>query len=110
VLRLGSIPGLVRQAIEAPLHFVGDRLWRAGSGADLAPGEGAIVDDGLGKAALYRDDEGELHRLSARCTHLACIVRWNEADRTWDCPCHGSRFAATGEVRHGPASKPLAGK
>jgi Rieske Fe-S protein len=104
---LGSIPGLIRQAIEAPFHFVADRLRREGSEIDLAPGQGTVVDSGLGKTAIYRDPEGELHELSARCTHLACIVRWNEADLTWDCPCHGSRFDATGAVLKGPASRPL---
>ena len=103
----GALIGLVRNAPGAALHFVGDRLRRRGSDVDLAPGEGAIVDSGLGKAALYRDEGGELHALSARCTHLGCLVRWNAADGTWDCPCHGSRFSPTGEVDEGPATKPL---
>lgn len=109
---LGSIPALVRQTIEAPFHFVADRIRRSGDAGStrLEPGEGAIVDDGLGKTALYRDDAGELHELSARCTHLSCLVRWNPAEATWDCPCHGSRYAATGEVLHGPATRPLAPK
>ena len=66
-----------------------------------------MVGAGLGQRAVYRDDEGNLHALSARCTHLGCIVNWNSAERTWDCPCHGSRFAARGEVIMGPAVNPL---
>ena len=88
------------------VHLLGDRLRRAGK-PELAPGEGAVVDDGIGKRAHYRDADGTLHDLSARCTHLGCIVSWNSGDRTWDCPCHGSRFAATGEVIEGPATKAL---
>ena len=71
-------------------------------------GSGAIVRDGAEKIAAYRDDTGKLHRLSANCTHLGCIVHWNSTDKEWDCPCHGSRFAANGEVVNGPAIAPLA--
>ena len=74
------------------------------------PGEGLIVGSGREQHAVYRDDDGEVHRLSARCTHLGCIVAWNDAERTWDCPCHGSRFGPTGEVIQGPAVSPLARK
>jgi glycine/D-amino acid oxidase-like deaminating enzyme/nitrite reductase/ring-hydroxylating ferredoxin subunit len=104
-----SARSLVLHNGESGLRFVADRaLRRSGSGA-LRRGEGRVVGAGLGQAAVYRDDAGELHRLSARCTHLGCIVRWNAAERSWDCPCHGSRFApATGEVLHGPAVSPLA--
>jgi Rieske Fe-S protein len=92
---------------DSGLHFFADRARRTGSADDLAPGEGSVVADGLGQKAVYRDDDGVLHAVSARCTHLGCIVRWNGAERTWDCPCHGSRFEATGEVANGPATKPL---
>ena len=91
------------------LRFVGDRVRGRGSVDEIAPGEGRIVGAGLGQRAAYRDDDGTLHELSARCTHLGCIVNWNSAERTWDCPCHGSRFAATGEVIEGPAVRPLTG-
>lgn len=57
--------------------------------------------------ALYRDGEGELHAVSSVCTHKGCDVEWNERDKVWDCPCHGSRFALAGEVINGPAVKPL---
>lgn len=74
---------------------------------EIAPGTGAIVREGLAKVAVYRDDEGLFHRLSAVCPHLGCIVHWNASEKTWDCPCHGSRFAACGEVLVGPANVPL---
>ncbi|MBK6764236.1 MAG: FAD-dependent oxidoreductase [Micrococcales bacterium] len=76
--------------------------------ADLAPGESAIVRDGLSQVAVHRDDSGDLHSVSARCTHLGCTVRWNPGERSWDCPCHGSRFDPTGRVLQGPAVEALA--
>jgi glycine/D-amino acid oxidase-like deaminating enzyme/nitrite reductase/ring-hydroxylating ferredoxin subunit len=74
---------------------------------ELTPGDGAIVRIGLKQYAVRRDDDGTLHALSARCTHLGCIVGWNGADRAWECPCHGSRFAADGTVVQGPATADL---
>ncbi|GHF82442.1 FAD-dependent oxidoreductase [Deinococcus ficus] len=76
--------------------------------ADLGPGEGVVVRRGLQKIAVYRDEAGALHPRSAVCTHLGCVVHWNSSERSWDCPCHGSRFAPSGEVLHGPAPEPLA--
>lgn len=74
----------------------------------LARGEGMLVRDARGQhIAAYRDDTGHLHRLSAICRHRGCIVRWNAAGRTWDCPCHGSRYECTGAVRAGPTVHPL---
>lgn len=70
---------------------------------DLPPGEAAILRDGLGQVAVYRDEHGAVHSVSARCTHMGCTVRWNDAERSWDCPCHGSRFDVTGQVLEGPA-------
>jgi len=78
-----------------------------GSAADLAPGTGAVVQRGAAKVAVFRDDSGAVHERSAVCTHLGCVVRWNTEERSWDCPCHGSRFAPTGEVLNGPAPAPL---
>lgn len=73
----------------------------------LGPGEGTIIRAGAKQYAVYRDDEGTLHTLSARCTHLGCIVGWNPADRAWECPCHGSRFTAEGTLVQGPATLDL---
>jgi glycine/D-amino acid oxidase-like deaminating enzyme/nitrite reductase/ring-hydroxylating ferredoxin subunit len=74
---------------------------------DIPPGEGVVVQRGLHKVAVCRDDEGRLHECSAVCTHLGCIVNWNGAEKTWDCPCHGSRFGPDGTVLNGPALKDL---
>ena len=68
---------------------------------------GAVVRDGLVKLAVYRDSSGTLHQLSATCPHLGCVVEWNAAEKTWDCPCHGSRFDCVGHVLNGPATKDL---
>nr|WP_255726842.1 FAD-dependent oxidoreductase [Sporosarcina sp. ACRSM] len=74
---------------------------------DLSKGEGAVITlDGHRKGA-YKDDEGKLHIVDTTCTHIGCEVEWNNGERTWDCPCHGSRFSFTGEVIEGPAEKPL---
>jgi len=75
--------------------------------SEIGKGEGGIVVTGDHRVAVYRDQKGTVHALSAKCTHMGCTVKWNPGERTWDCPCHGSRFAPTGEVVNGPAAKPL---
>ena len=92
------------------LHFFRDRLQLPAGREEverLAPGEGTVARIGAKQYAVHRDDVGELHVLSARCTHLGCIVGWNNADRAWECPCHGSRFAADGTLVQGPATADL---
>jgi glycine/D-amino acid oxidase-like deaminating enzyme/nitrite reductase/ring-hydroxylating ferredoxin subunit len=69
----------------------------------IATGSGAVIRRGLKKVAVYRDTRGVLHEYSAVCPHLGCIVEWNSTERTWDCPCHGSRFDLSGKVVNGPA-------
>jgi glycine/D-amino acid oxidase-like deaminating enzyme/nitrite reductase/ring-hydroxylating ferredoxin subunit len=75
--------------------------------ATIKPGEGRVIRRGIHKVAAYRDDEGVLHERSAVCTHVKCIVGWNTAEKSWDCPCHGSRFDAYGKVVNGPAIEDL---
>ena len=69
---------------------------------------GAVIHRGSSKIAVCRDDTGKLHQCSAVCSHLGCIVSWNATERTWDCPCHGSRFNPDGKLLNGPALDPLA--
>lgn len=104
---LKSLPKAMLHNAEDGLNFFGDRLRRRSKVSDLAPGEGRIVGSGTGQKAVHRDNDGILHAVSARCTHLGCIVRWNAGEQTWDCPCHGSRFEPDGTVLTGPATRPL---
>ena len=113
-------PARKRLSVEAVKEFVTETLDVAaqyaklaptggdvGSGDEVAPGTGAVLQRGLQKVAAYRDAQGTLHEMSALCTHLQCVVRWNSLEESWDCPCHGSRFAPTGDVLTGPAIAPL---
>ncbi len=74
---------------------------------EIAMGQGKVVEVDNEKWAVFKDDKGQVHCQSALCTHMDCVVDWNDAEKSWDCPCHGSRFTATGEVIEGPAFEPL---
>lgn len=109
-----------RVTLRAAKEYAGENINVAGQFADyvtagdiksvdeLKPGQGAILREGLSKLAVYRDDHGSIHRRSAVCPHLGCVVSWNACERTWDCPCHGSKFTAEGRVYNGPANSDLA--
>ena len=87
----------------APVHVTGSRSGDVASIDQITPGDGAVIVESGRKIAVYRDERGELHRRSAVCPHLGCIVAWNPAASTWDCPCHGSRFDKLGAVINGPS-------
>ncbi len=96
--------------VDFPMHLVSDRVMppEARSLADIPPGEGKTVRVSGERLAVYRDPAGALHAVSSVCTHLGCLVKFNNAEKTWDCPCHGSRFSVDGAVLDGPATRPLA--
>jgi glycine/D-amino acid oxidase-like deaminating enzyme/nitrite reductase/ring-hydroxylating ferredoxin subunit len=100
---------LVKENASAGLRFFTQRLARGEKRApeELSPGEGALLTIGGLKRAVYKDDGGEVHVLSPVCRHLWCYVEWNEAERSWDCPCHGSRYTGEGRVIQGPAVEDL---
>jgi glycine/D-amino acid oxidase-like deaminating enzyme/nitrite reductase/ring-hydroxylating ferredoxin subunit len=106
---LRGVGTLLRESANATAQYA-DWLGRGdvGSVAEIPRGDGAVIRDGLRMIAVYRDDAGVCHARSATCTHLGGVVSWNAAEKTWDCPCHGSRFDALGRVVDGPANADLA--
>lgn len=103
----------MRENVDFPMHLLSDRLKRADADRfrEVGAGEGKIVRVGREKLAVFRDNDGSCHALSPVCTHMGCHVKWNNAEASWDCPCHGSRFdARTGEVLNGPATVGLQAK
>ena len=99
----------VKENVDYPYYMIRDRF--AGAEAKslraVKRGQGKVIERGGAKVAAYRDATGTVTLCSAICTHLGCTVGWNTAERTWDCPCHGSRFTPTGDVISGPAEAPL---
>ena len=105
----GSAWDYLKENADYPYYLIKSRLTasEAESLSVLAPGEGKILKLKGRKMAVYRDPAGQVRKRSAICTHMGCVVRWNSADTTWDCPCHGSRFRSDGSVISGPAETPL---
>ncbi len=104
-----SAENAVMENAKVAIHWVRDRIRHPQSEdfESLQPGEGCVRRVGVDNVAASRDEAGVLRTLSARCTHLGCIVSWNRAEQSWDCPCHGSRFDAAGHVIQGPATRDL---
>jgi glycine/D-amino acid oxidase-like deaminating enzyme/nitrite reductase/ring-hydroxylating ferredoxin subunit len=106
---LTSAHEVVKLGAKFATDLLGDRIRPPqGLTADsIPPGEARVLPDGVGKKGVYRDADGTLYAVSLRCTHLGCLLRFNAAERSWDCPCHGSRFGVDGAVLEGPAVHPL---
>jgi Rieske Fe-S protein len=103
-----SATAFIKAQADVAVRFIGDRLaCRPDRPENLGVGEGAVMRVGTENFAVARDNDGHLHAVSAVCTHLGCIVRWSSAERSWDCPCHGSRFDIDGRVLEGPATRDL---
>jgi glycine/D-amino acid oxidase-like deaminating enzyme/nitrite reductase/ring-hydroxylating ferredoxin subunit len=105
---LRTAPAYAKEAVRTAAQYAdwvlpGD----AKSAEDVPPDGGAVIKEGLAPVAVYREPDGTLHRMSAVCVHLGCIVRWNSTERSWDCPCHGSRYDRFGVVMNGPANSNL---
>jgi glycine/D-amino acid oxidase-like deaminating enzyme/nitrite reductase/ring-hydroxylating ferredoxin subunit len=108
-ISLRGLPALGRMNAKVAVDLVADRLapGQARSAADVPRGEARVVRSGLEQVGVYRDGDDGLHAVSLRCTHLGCLLRFNAAETSWDCPCHGSRFDVDGAVLEGPATRSL---
>jgi Rieske Fe-S protein len=104
---VGAARRFAKENLDVAAQFAG-YVMPGGSPEEIPWDSGAVIQRGLSKVAAYRDEKGELHEVSAVCPHLGCIVQWNGSEKTWDCPCHGSRFDKTGKVLNGPANRDLA--
>ncbi|MEM1505536.1 FAD-dependent oxidoreductase [Domibacillus sp. 8LH] len=103
-----SLKNFLVENASVAAHLIKGKLdLPAKSAEDLSNGEGAVITVKGHRKGAYKDEEGKLYIVDTTCTHIGCEVEWNNGDRTWDCPCHGSRFSYTGEVIEGPAEKPL---
>ncbi len=106
---LKSAKEFIKENADNVVQYIKDIPWKvdAKKVAEIKPGEGKIIQEGGEKIAVYKNINGQIEAVSAVCTHMKCIVNWNTAENTWDCPCHGSRFKTNGEVIEGPAITPL---
>jgi nitrite reductase/ring-hydroxylating ferredoxin subunit len=107
--RPGDLWDYLRENKDYPYYKMRDRFAGAASRSlrSIRRGHGAIIDRDGEKVAAFRDETGATTLRSANCTHMGCLVVWNDTERTWDCPCHGSRFKPNGDVLAGPAESPL---
>lgn len=104
-----AVKDLVQDNLQVGKELVGGYVERLGAGAvdHLEPGEGGLAKVDGRTVGAYRDPSGQVHAVSATCTHMGCTLQWNRAETSWDCPCHGSRFDCDGTVLEGPAVQAL---
>lgn len=109
---LKSARDFIAENADAVIQYFKDVPWNvdAKTLGDIKPGEGRLIEQGQQKWAVYKEESGKVYAVSAVCTHMKCVVNWNQSEKTWDCPCHGSRFNYDGKVMEGPALFDLPGK
>lgn len=98
---------LVKQNIDVAKNLVKGKLAELPQDVKIQNGEGKVLEINGERIGAYRDQNGTLHRVDTTCTHMGCELHWNDAELSWDCPCHGSRFTYEGDIMEGPAHNPL---
>lgn len=104
---LASAKTFVVENLNVAAQLVSGKLAAVPPDADIEKGQAKVIEINGDKAGAYRDEKGTLHIVDTTCTHLGCELSWNSAEKSWDCPCHGSRFTYEGEIIEGPTVKPL---
>ena len=106
---VAGFASFLKEAADVAGHLIGDKFKteKIKELTDLAAGEAKIVKYEGNVIALYKDEDHNIHAVNSACTHIKCTVAWNNTEKTWDCPCHGSRFSVDGELLTGPARKDL---
>lgn len=104
---IASAKNLIVENLKVAQNLIDGKLSSLPEDIDLKPGEAKVVRIEGERVGVYKDEEGKLHLVNTTCTHMGCELNWNPAEKSWDCPCHGSRFTYTGEIIEGPAVKPL---
>lgn len=102
-----SAKEFIKENINVAIELVNGKFMPIPSDFDIKPGEGKVINGNGERAGAFRDEKGALHLVNTTCTHMGCELQWNSAERTWDCPCHGSRFTYEGDIVEGPAVTPL---
>ena len=106
-LKKKNIQSFASENMDVGKEMIKGKANRGDKEKNLENDEGALINTEDGKAGAYRDETGQLYVVDTTCTHMGCDLSWNNAERSWDCPCHGSRFSYDGEVIEGPAVTPL---
>jgi len=103
----GQLKNFIVENADVAKHLIKGKLAPVPDDVEIKPGEGKVIEADGERTGAFRDDKGELHLVNTTCTHMGCELNWNSAERSWDCPCHGSRFTWTGDIIEGPAVTPL---
>jgi len=104
---MASATNFIVQNTDVAINFVAGKLSPSSLGKDIEKNEAKVIDIDGKKVGAYCDAKGDMHFVDTTCTHLGCETKWNDAEATWDCPCHGSRYSPEGDVVEGPTVKPL---
>lgn len=104
---ISSAKNFIKENINVAGQLISGKLSPVPDDVDIKPGEAKVIEAKGQKSGAYRDEKGVLHIVDTTCTHLGCEVKWNEAEKSWDCPCHGSRYTYEGDIIDGPAKKPI---
>jgi glycine/D-amino acid oxidase-like deaminating enzyme/nitrite reductase/ring-hydroxylating ferredoxin subunit len=103
----GQLKSFIVENADVAKHLIKGKLAPVPDDVEIRPGEGKVIEADGGRTGAFRDDKGKLHLVNTTCTHMGCELNWNSAERSWDCPCHGSRFTWSGDILEGPAVTPL---